>query len=300
MIKYALFLSILICSLDTTAQTIFEGRITANGNEATGISYATVLSNTDKKIGAISDENGYFEIRIPPRKDSINLTVSALGYRDSVIITAPPWEFMDIKLIEQPLVLEEINISANELVDLRIGSPDYAFAGNIDSTYRTVMANQIGASVGVLVDLGKANVIIKSVNLNIDDSSSFPVEYIAEIYGLKTRYEYYRLVARSKLIPLIRKPLKFTLSSPGWQNIDLSQEDIHCNYRFLIVAVSEFNQKDTTKNYSEKMFNYHLRTQVNQSRKISHFYIFGDKFAVLKPQDGIPAIYVDGYSEKKR
>lgn len=300
MVKCLLCFCAVLCSINSLAQTIIEGRITDQKDTSAGISYAAILGTTNKQIGTISNKEGYFRLNIPANEDSLNLTISVLGYRDSIVGVRRPWKFLDIKLSEQPLVLEEINVNAGELVDLRLGSPDLLFIGKKDSTFKTVMADQAGASVGIFVDLGRKKIILNSLSLSLNPSVAFPVEYIAQFYGLDKKPEYYRLTPKSELVPLTSEPLKFTSKGPGWLTIDLSSNNINCDYRFIIIALSKYKEYYWDTPRTNELFDYHLLTQVGQSKKISHFYIFGEKFAILRPSDGIPAIFADTYTEKNR
>jgi hypothetical protein len=99
---------------------ILKGRV-INFESEEGVSFAHV-GLCGKAIGTISNEEGYFELKIAPYLINDTLCISAIGFKTfrKVINNIPEFELITVKLVPQTSVLQDVIISDKRITGRRV------------------------------------------------------------------------------------------------------------------------------------------------------------------------------------
>lgn len=135
----------------TDAQTIFSGRVVAEGSKK-GLGWASVVAeNKEHKPVAFArtSEDGTFELKVPDDKKAEHLTFSLLGYAKKSISTAGFSNGQTIALHEETLMLKEVKATSKRLQQ-RSDTLVYSVAGfrhKQDRSIADVIAKMPGLEV---------------------------------------------------------------------------------------------------------------------------------------------------------
>jgi hypothetical protein len=117
--------TLLILTHYFTAQTIVKGKI-VNGKTGEAIPFAAIgLMKTG--INTLSNETGFFELKVQEINVADSLSCYAIGFKQiSLSSTAlSKQKFIEIKLDEEGLQLDEIEVSAKKLYNKKLGIAKY-------------------------------------------------------------------------------------------------------------------------------------------------------------------------------
>ncbi|AEI49647.1 carboxypeptidase-like regulatory domain-containing protein [Runella slithyformis] len=256
-----------------------------------GIPYATLLSMTDAKVGAIANEAGAFALTVGTLAVGQKMIVSALGYADTTFTLKKdaPAQPLIIRLRERPVVLPEITVRKSSGKTFLFGNPQGEMLKHSPTDYYFVKASQSGAGVGTVFSTQKRKGTIETISVFISESR--PSNYVLTVFSLDEIGTDYKLYPKHQLIPLISRPISFTASKTGW--IDIENLAIMVPAKYLAVLVTKVNEaSDAGSTLPQTSYEYRIGRQFSKGGAARHIYLFGDRYAVLAKNDDISAIYV--------
>lgn len=279
-----LLLSVICCKTysQTTNRCSVRGRI-IDGMNNEGIPYVSIVSLTDKTVGSVSDEQGYFELLLNSTcADSIY--ISRLGFRDTVIFFSGPKGFYELILKERITELEEVVINSSRLKSRVLGL-DFAQMLERKQTFKAqvIQSDQPGSSLGNFYKVKNYKGYVDSIVIYIhpDFISS---RFLLNVYCFNGNLNNYKLSPIQSWESLLKEPVIFQtkdrITAVRLQNCFFSD----CDY--LVFSFMPLRIKEMPEGYRYGMISYNSR-----SRSDKRFYVFGNKFVVLPASDGLIAMY---------
>jgi hypothetical protein len=212
---YNFFFAItLLISLNSNAQTIFEGNVKSIDNAI--VPYCSIgIKGT--KLGTITDENGKYKFEIPNNSNIEEIVFSSVGYNDKIISVADLQSNHNIILEDKTTNLNEVVITTNRMKEKIIGQktrPFLTFSKMFDKNVPTIEQGNFFTVY--------QKTKLKSYNFHIIPSSKFKeITLKLNIYSVKNN------------VPdksLLKENIIYKSSSTGWQNIDLSTYKLVFNH----------------------------------------------------------------------
>ena len=207
------------------------------------ISFANI-GVVGKDIGTVSNDSGYFKIKLPAQFDNDTVRISCIGFKTQnyrvVDFKNTILKTHLIKLERLSYNLPEIAISNKKFKDLGYLSKG-GFAGNFG------YENTLGYELGNLITLKETGCILKTANIHVLKSS---------YKHLFFRVNVYKMLDDSSFVNILREPIYYsgngTFSKEKTIKIDLSKYKIYVHSNFL---VSIEMVKDLGKGQIDFIFN---------------------------------------------
>ncbi|MCS6975356.1 MAG: carboxypeptidase-like regulatory domain-containing protein [Cyclobacteriaceae bacterium] len=267
---------------DANSSCLINGRIISKSDNS-GIAYVTIASVLNKSIGAVTDEHGYFELKLKGKCiDSV--FISRVGYTDTIICLTATQKFYEIALQEKIVQLDEITVSSSKLVRLVVGE-DLVKAIGSRKTFsaRIVQSNQPGTALGNFYEVRGLKGFIDSVFILIQ-KEFLPCKLSLNIFCFNGSLKDYKLTPLNGWRSLMKEPV-FIEINEQLAIIPLKEVSFsECDY--LIFSFVPLLITDIKDGYQYGMVSYSSK---NKSAK--RFFMFGNRFAVLPPTDGLIAMY---------
>ncbi|WP_131536849.1 alpha/beta fold hydrolase [Pedobacter nototheniae] len=207
------YVFLFLIGIGAQAQTTIEG--TVKNEETTVIPYCSIgIKGTD--IGAITNDKGAYKLIIPNHLLDKEVIFSSVGYSNKAISVKALQENSLVILEHQEVPLEDVVISAKKLKEKIIGQksrPFLTFSKMFDKNVPTIEQGNIFSVY--------QKTKLKSYNFYIIPSSKYAnITLKLNVYSVKNG------------IPnqsLMQENIIFKTSTTGWQNIDLSKNNLSFN-----------------------------------------------------------------------
>lgn len=194
--KFFTLILLLSINISISAQTLLKGKVSdSNGIVLTGVQ----VFLHQNKTGAVSDQEGNYELSIPSNLKIFTLEYSLIGYRsksETVDLTKTSSDkvfILDVKLVESPIELQEITVTTGFVEEQEalpypietVTKKEITSSGTINLSQTLnhttgIYSSSFGSGVGkpVIRGLSNANIImlnngIKLENFNFSSSHPF-------------------------------------------------------------------------------------------------------------------------------
>lgn len=208
-----LYVFLLLIGLGTQAQTTIEG--TVKNQENNIIPYCSIgIKGTN--VGAITNDKGAYKLIVPNHLLEKEIIFGSVGYTNKTISVKALQENSHVVLKHEEIPLEDVVISAKKMKEKIIGQksrPFLTFSKMFDQNVPTIEQGNIFSVY--------QKTKLKSYNFYIIPSSKYAnITLKLNVYSVKNG------------IPdqsLMREHIVFKTSTTGWQNIDLSKNNLSFN-----------------------------------------------------------------------
>ena len=137
----------LLLTVDAAAQRSISGTVTDNRHEP--LSGATILVKEIAGLGAVTDTEGHYELRLPDKKE-YTLTATYIGYFDAArTLTADHGGTLDFQLKENPTVLEQVVVTGTRTPKL---------LKDVPIVTRVITESDIRRTDATNIEIGRAHV----------------------------------------------------------------------------------------------------------------------------------------------
>jgi CarboxypepD_reg-like domain len=201
-----IFIFIVPCKLLSQTQ---KGRVLSVNNA--GIGYVNI-GIIGKNVGTVSDQDGYFTIRLDDKYNNDSLRFSMIGY-ESKTFQVGRFKTDSVKTVflnSKVYSFSEVKIIYHRPRKIRLGTP--VFSNDLRSGFSN---NDLGSELGIKVDV-KGHVILKNINLNVAVCTYDSVTYRLNIYRSVNATEYKNILTEPIYISFskdkINKVVTFDLS----------------------------------------------------------------------------------------
>ena len=282
--KYYLFVSLFFSISWGYAQTVkvIEGLLL--GEEGEPIPYATILSVDPAIYGGVSNIAGEFKIQVHSSDSVLQFFISSLGYKDTIVTLSIDKNPNRIKLLNEIILMDEVQIDAKKMNEDSLGSHNYLFPATADSSLAKMGSSIIGSSVGNMYKITDKDKILKSASFYIDNHSKKEKTYLISFYESFGKYKYFQLYNRTGLTKKNKKNILITVKEPGWYDVQLLDYGIILkeNSNFF-VSITDVSPIKNINDFGGETID--LVMQQNNDRRTYQFVVMGNKFAIIKSKD---------------
>jgi hypothetical protein len=192
-----------------------ELTLTIKGSDNSFVSYASILG-IDEKIGAVSNENGSARLSIDHNLDNINLYISSVGYKDSLIdLSISRNNEFEIILEKEILILNEVSVNAERMIEKQFGNKNHNIDRNGDK-YNKIFTEQAGEGVGNIYKNSIKKGYIESIDIHFTNEK--PVKYLLKFYVLDNFRKYFLNEPHSNLESIFNENIVIESENSGWLN----------------------------------------------------------------------------------
>ncbi len=204
----ATFAKIITGNIDTLSRLNLKGKI-ISAEAGSSIPYVSIGIPAGN-CGTVSDENGLFVLNVEGALVNNIIRISSLGYQ-SKNFTVKELALLlkqgtDITLTKQNKQLSEVIIKAKKLRIKTVGNTSQSKFFSVGFPLKF-----LGSEVGVVVSLGKKDVLLRSFNFNISQTRLDSCTFRLNIYSLANGLPSKNLLANNLLISIGNKPGSYTI-----------------------------------------------------------------------------------------
>lgn len=201
----------------------------------------------NKNIGAISDENGNYEIKINPSNLQDSITFSYLGFqRKSILIQdALNSNISNITLIEKPIYLDEIVLKSKNRQEKKLGTK--SFSSMVSGSVTSKGSNKDIREFAKRLNIKKPSQIL-DLNINLFNVKIDTAVFRVNFYSIKNKLPFEKL---GNQIILVKEKI-----NNGWNSVDLEKYNLTFNEP-VFIAIEYIPLKEMVNepfNYSGKLF----------------------------------------------
>lgn len=272
------FLLLLLSMRNSEAQHVISGQI-VDRQTGKGVSFATVRSIDYQNLGAISDEDGNFKIKLIENIDSLYVHVSASAYHHQNIYLESTGGTQLTKLEERIFELSEVEVvPLNEReINWHERSDGLKLYGSVDKNegFMPMMMNleSSGEFHGNAFRL-KKKIKLNDVSFHFFKGEGYPDKLYMRVFNTDDKQEFSKNMSLSELNELTSKTILLDELKDGFNSIDVSGENMLAAPGYLIIAftadINDIPQKKLAL-YQEKSGGKDI---LRFSLSPSHFTIF--------------------------
>ncbi len=292
MFLLSLVVILVICSKaysQNTTQCLVRGRV-IDGVNNTGIPFVSIVSLTDKTVGTVTDEEGYFELSLK-KNCADSIFFSRLGFYDTVIFFSNPEGFYKLVLKERIIELEEVVINASRLRSRVLGH-DFAQMLKRKQTFKAqvMQSNQPGSSMGNFYKIKNYKGYVDSVVFYIhpDFISS---RFLLNVYCFNGVLKDYKLTKMQSWKSLLKEPV-IVETRDRFAAVRL-QDCFFSDCDYLVFSFMPLSIKQIPEGYR-----YGLIAYKSKGRSNKFFFVFGEKFAVIPASERLITMYATIFVEE--
>lgn len=257
--------------------TVFNGKVT--DLEGNPLPYTIIQVVSNKNLGDLVDSLGSFSIHTDSLLPSLKVYISNIAYKDTTVIIYPN-KLNTVRLSEEIIVLNEVEIKANQLTEIVVGSKSNSFLANSDSSLVRMKVFSRGNGSGIMYKNGNEQKILKSALIYIYNPEKQALTYMVSLYTNDLKHKEYKNYDREMLHKLTKKIIIFKTNKSGWCEVMLNNYNIPLkpnNNLFLLVT-------DIT---SRKIYNHvfeilNIPLQISNEKNVFNFSTHAGNYIVYK------------------
>ncbi len=185
------------------------------------IPYATVVEYNSKTNGTITDEKGFFELKIKILEES-QIYISSVGYKDTIISASIALDLERILLKPDINNLGSFIIKATATETTELGNSKAII--NEKNNYQA----SLGFYWGVYFNTKKKEIggILDKVNIYINKMGFPETPLLMRIFEFTGEFEFFRSQPKYLFKELTREPIIMRNNNFGWNELDVSHLNI--------------------------------------------------------------------------
>lgn len=224
-------------------------------------------------LGAVSDENGMFEMPVEGAGD-IQLSVHHISYQDTITKVNNVVEDIKIVLASSKILLDSVQVVDKRPALEKLGQVE---KGEESESLGYFRVDNPRLLIGNIFKTG--NCRLKEINLRFRAEEQLLTTHMIEIYSLSDSVRYrdgqnYKL---DLLTPLVVEPLIVQPGKTGWLKVELNDPLVVSNNEYIAVVLRGFSEDRTIQRLQ-------IPVAQKKMKKASLFVVTeGESFSFIKP-----------------
>lgn len=278
-------------------------------NDGSGIPYCMIFNETSEKQGTTSDENGFFQLRIPEGHLEDVIHFSSLGYLvKTVLVKDLKSVDLKISLVPAPVELDDFvvrDFDKGEIV--MYGDPEEPIRGEGTNHKQALRFLTLGKGYGVFVEPKRRDRgYFNAIEIFITPLGKPLTPMAIRIMEPKVRMKNGMREPLSNFRDVLKEPLIIRPSKTGWNEIDLKSLDISIPREKFLVIFYPLDIGEEGQWTEKGVVKYGPVIGIYDNHKVKSIYaarqLGGTHFAILKPfgvnKFRIPAVVIHWYKDK--